>query len=452
MTLRRRLGLAFVLVAVLLTGLFGFLVYSLFSQQQQAQLESGLARELARVAGLMANPEAGALLAGGHYGGMLLQLVTAAGEVAIPRATREALPLGDGPNVVARHGRLWLVHHTGWGRSGGTIRIGLDVTDAYAARRGLRRDLLLAGGVVIAVAAWLGLTVTRVTLAPLAGLLEQTRALDPASPHPVVYRGPEDEIASLARALNTALIAIRARQKAEHGFLAEVAHELAAPLTVVAGQLASLARDQPGSLRLEAARLASQELLYTSQDLLSLARGELGRPLEVEVVALADVSARVASEYPGLLLHPTGSSGVLSRVPDGVSGRVVGDPVRLVQVVRNLVRNAVQATGAAEGVELRLDETGDEVLLTVSDRGVGMTEEQLATVFDRFASGGRGAGVGLSIVRSIVEAHGGSVDATSEFGRGSCFTVRLPSFASRLDRAGEATPPGQPRSSAWGEG
>lgn len=420
MSLRQRIGRAFVLVALLLAGLFGVLVYQMFTRQQQAYLTELLQQELANTAALMDNPVVGASLVSTERGGRILQFVAADETVLLPRGTSAPLPRTPRPQLASVEDRLYLVHHIAWG-GGTTIRLGVDVTDPYMARRLLLRNLLVAGAFVVLAAALLGLTLTRRYLAPLAVLVSQTRRVDPAYPKSVRYMGPTDEVAELAEALNAALASIRTRREAERGFLAEVAHELAAPLTVISGQFDALERLLPAHPQLTAARLAAQELLYTSQDLLGLARGELERPLESTVVSLEDVLRRISCEYSGV------------RLDYQTSGRVVGDANRLMQVVRNLVRNAIQACGSADQVRLQLSEDDREVTLRVFDSGPGISASQQAAIFERFCGGGRGVGVGLSIARSIVEQHQGRLEVTSQLGVGSCFTLRLPSLASRLE-------------------
>src|SRR5699024_9165169 len=121
--------------------------------------------------------------------------------------------------------------------------------------------------------------------------------------------------------------------------------------------LAALAddRDDP---RYRAASDAADELLYTSQDLLTLARGELELPLEMQTLDLSEVARRVARQYPGVRVE--GERGV----------EVLGSVERLTQVVRNLVRNAVQAS-SPESVVITVEQEGPAATLSVRDRGRG---------------------------------------------------------------------------------
>lgn len=161
-------------------------------------------------------------------------------------------------------------------------------------------------------------------------------------------------------------------------------------------------------------------MLRTSQDLLVLARGELERPLEFRVVDLREIVGRVADEYPGV------------RFDADEPAEVVGDPERLMQVVRNLVRNALSAAGSPEGVALSLRTVDEQAVLEVRDSGPGMSEETMKRIFERGFSVGNGAGVGLSVCRRLVEQHHGELLVHSRLGEGSRFELRLTSLSSRL--------------------
>lgn len=424
-----RLRLSLLLAAALLLALLAFagLAGAVFAQIQDRDLENLLQRELARVQTLLAQQAVGEQFLDTPGEVMTLQFVTRSGQVAIPGGNPAALPLEGPPAIVQVDGRPMMVASTRWtsanGAILGTVRIGMDVGDALAARRTLRRSLVTSG-VLIALAAMLaGLLILGRTLRPLGRLAEQADRLDPSVPELTPVTRRRDEVGRVQEALQRALAAIRERRQAERDALAEVAHELAAPLSVVAGRLEALA-ERDGGDEVASARDAARELLYTSQDLLTLARGELERPLEMEATDIADVARRVAGEYPGVGAEAVGDA------------RVIGSPQRLAQVARNLVRNAVQAATAPEAVLVRVEAEGRWVRLSVRDDGPGLDEEARARVFDRYytrRSAAGGSGLGLSVVRAIVEAHGGAVDISSGPGAGSVFTVTLPSLRAELE-------------------
>ena len=434
MTLRARLGL--LVTAALLAGLvlFGTLAYASFGRQQRVQLNELLLRDLERVQTLVqAGPQAIGAQFTSSKGDFMLQFVGPNDVVAIPLGA-QALPNSTRPQLTERNGRTllyastpWLVSKSDGGVSElGTVRLALDVTADLRQRQALLRSLLVSGGIIALAVSVINLVLLQRSLAPLGRLAAQARQVNPASPATIRYQGPHDEVAYVAQALNRALRGIRKRQQAERASLAEIAHELAAPLTLVAGHLESLSALHPGDARLGAAQGAANELLYTSKDLLTLARGELERPLDLAVLDLGSVAERIAHEYPGVQL------GTLEHA------EVAGSPERLSQLTRNLVRNGVQAAGA-EKVSLAVTASGTEVSLCVEDRGPGVPPNELGHLFERFYTRRKqgGTGLGLSVAQQIAKQHGGRISVVSEVGRGTRFTVSLPSLGAQLGEEDE---------------
>lgn len=425
-----RLRLSILLAAVLLLALlaFAWLAGAVFARIQDRNLGQLLERELTRVQTLLAQQAVGEQFLDAPGEVMSLQFVTRDGRVAIP-AGAAALPLEAQPTLVEVSGRPMMVASAPWlSNSGvrlGTVRLGLDVAEGLAARRTLRRSLVTSGAVIALAAMLASFLVLGRTLRPLGLLAAQADALDPAAPALTSVTERSDEVGRVQQALQRALAAIRERRQAERDALAEVAHELAAPLSVVAGRLDALA-EREDALDVRAARDAARELLFTAQDLLTLARGELERPMALEATELAEVARRVAAEYPGVAVTTAGDT------------RVLGSPQRLAQVVRNLVRNGVQAASSPEAVAVAVLGERQRVRLAVRDDGPGMDEEARARAFDRYytrRSTAGGSGIGLSVVRAIVEAHGGGVEVTTAPGAGSTFTVTLPSLADQISPA-----------------
>jgi two-component system, OmpR family, sensor kinase len=424
MTLRLRLSLLIALLSFLAMLLFGTFAYLFFVRQQYRQLESLLLRDLERAQNSFTSPNVGARLSL-EEGDFRQQFVDKTNKVVIPPNPEFALPLETDPTVMRLEQIPFLVGSTPWrlstGTELGTIRVALDISDALSVRRTLLRSLLLSGFVITASALAVGLWLLRRSLKPLTNLASEARKVNPAKPELANYKGPDDEVADVARALNTALDLIRKRQEDERASLAEIAHELAAPLTLVAGHLESLSHHVKDS-RLESAKDAANELLYTSQDLLTLARGELEQTLNYSIVDLKEIVMKLARAYPGIQVELNDNS-----------TDVAGSPERLTQLVRNLVRNAVQVSKVASDVWVRLESQPSNILLTVSDKGAGIKSEDLPHIFERFYSKSGGVGVGLSIAQRIAKQHNGSIRVSSVVGEGSVFTVTLPNLISQLD-------------------
>lgn len=426
-----RTRLALLVAGSVLTGLIGFAVVVdvLFTRFQREQIDTLLAREAQRAATLVAESQVGASFLEEGDRASLLQFVDADGVVRLPVAGGPALPLAAEPTRVVRDdGSEWLVASVPWilpsGLEVGTVRVGQSFEGVAAVRAALLRAIVVGGALWALATTSLALWLLSRSLAPLTTLVREAERIDPAHPQlqaPLLASGRSDEVGALARSLEAAAAAIRERQQAERDALAEVAHELAAPLSVVAGRLRGIeARDPSPEVR--AARQAADELLYTSRDLLAVARGDLERVVELEVVDLAQLVRGVAAETPFV------------QVDASPGTEVLGSPERLRQAVRNLLRNALAAGGDPSQVRAEVRSDGTVVEVTVLDRGPGLPPGEAETLFERHRSRrAGGTGLGLSVARTIAEAHDGTLAAHTRDGGGACFVLRLPTLASQLE-------------------
>jgi two-component system, OmpR family, sensor histidine kinase BaeS len=241
-----------------------------------------------------------------------------------------------------------------------------------------------------------------------------------------------DEIGRLAAAFNAMSERREELEALRRAMVGDVAHELRTPLSNIRGWLEA-AEDgvaEPdgaliGSLLEET--LLLQHVIDDLQDLAAADAGELR--LRTERVDPAEVLAQVATAHQGT----AEAAGVALELRPEPAGVLTADPVRLRQAVGNLVSNAVRHTPAGGTVTLACRGEGGEVVLEVRDTGSGIAPEDLPYVFERFwrAEKSRnrhtgGSGLGLSIVRKLAEAHGGSAHAASGPGGGATFTLRLP--------------------------
>jgi signal transduction histidine kinase len=263
------------------------------------------------------------------------------------------------------------------------------------------------------------------------------------------YREPipdvaRDEIGALARAFNAMAAQLRRVDETKEEFFATLSHELRSPLTSVR-EAAHLLRDGvPGSLNAKQARLvtvighSSDRLLRLVNQMLELSRLRAGvLPVARERVDLAGVVARAVEE-----LRPQAEEGalVLTRERVGEHFETLGDEDKLVQVVVNLLANAVRFTPRGGSVTVRLVEAGQEVEIQVEDTGVGIPASALPRIFEswRQAHSDRGGtGLGLAVVRGLVQAHDGHVTVESHEGKGSRFTVLLPRAGASPRAVGE---------------
>jgi signal transduction histidine kinase/CheY-like chemotaxis protein len=255
-----------------------------------------------------------------------------------------------------------------------------------------------------------------------------------------------DHLDALARAREERELLLRSEQEARRNaeansrlkdeFLATVSHELRTPLTAILGWAQLLRRGVPdqqvAAHALEVIERNGQAQLHLVEDLLDVSRIISGkllldvRPVDLAAVVRATLeAARPAAESKGIELRPA---------LDAEAGAVAGDADRLQQIVWNLVNNAVKFTPPGGRVEVRLSRAAPGVEIAVSDTGIGIEPKFLPHVFDRFRQADSattrtygGLGLGLAIVRQLVELHGGEVSVQSAgAARGATFTVRLP--------------------------
>jgi PAS domain S-box-containing protein len=228
----------------------------------------------------------------------------------------------------------------------------------------------------------------------------------------------------------------QAATRAKDDFLAVLSHELRTPLQSILGWTQML-RDRPydarnfekGLATIDRNGKAQAQLIEDLLDISRIVAGKLRlthvRVDLVDVVASAIELSRSAAEPKGVQIDVTN---------EDVIGEVLGDPDRLLQVVSNLLCNAVKFTPRGGRVAVRIDRRGIAARLSVTDSGAGISPEFLPYVFDRFRQAESttqrahgGLGLGLAIVRHLVELHGGAVTATSPgVGQGATFTVTLP--------------------------
>lgn len=316
------------------------------------------------------------------------------------------------------------------GDEGGATLPGFDLSPANTARIAGAAALVLA--LTVGASVFAGARLVR-PLHALTGAAQRMR--DGEQPESVPVSG-DDEVGRLAAAFND-MSAHRARlEEQRKAMVSDVAHELRTPLSNIRGWLEAaqdgLADPDPAfvSSLLEEAVLL-QHIIDDLQDLAAADAGVLR--LHPESVEIRELLSQVAAAHQARAEN----AGVTLAVTATAPGQALrADPVRLRQAVGNLVSNAVRHTPEGGRVTLRAyaHEEGDgTVLVEVADTGSGIPAEDLPHVFDRFwrAEKSRsrrtgGSGLGLAIVRKLVEAHGGTVDATSVEGEGSTFVLRLP--------------------------
>lgn len=225
-------------------------------------------------------------------------------------------------------------------------------------------------------------------------------------------------------------------------FVATVSHELKTPLTAIIGSATTLSRRsnrltaQQRTTMVDVIERQGQRLLRLVEDILTAAQIESGMPrLRRELVDLRDSAQMIIDDLKHAHPHRRVT---LDAVPE--RPHVWGDLGAIQQILSNLIENALKYSDEGD-IHVQLEEKPSETVLHVSDQGRGMSPEQLAIVFDRFRQvdqsdtrGQGGVGLGLYIVKSLVEAHNGDVKIESEEGRGTTFTVFFPKRSGDRDR------------------
>ena len=305
---------------------------------------------------------------------------------------------------------------------------------------------VLIGGTLVAILLSVGgaYLLARTALAPVNAVVRSARRItesDLSKRLPVAR--PKDEIGRLTTTVNKLLGRLEAafaRQEdalaRQRRFAADASHELRTPLTSIAGyarMLKDWGLEDPRTAREGVAAILeeAEHMKGLLEDLLALARGDAGAPLELApgnlgVVAVDAVKAAQAA---------AGDRVAVEYTPPKEPVEASFDRARIRQVAAILLDNAVKYTPEGGNVAVSVEQENGWARLEVSDTGIGIPEEELSLVFERFhradpartqGSPQSGVGLGLSIARQIARAHGGDVEAESEPGEGSTFVLRIP--------------------------
>ena len=296
------------------------------------------------------------------------------------------------------------------------------------------RGVVIAAIVVMLGAALLAAVLATYLIRPLRRLESAANAIAAGDFSQRVAVEGAVEIAALGDSFNSMASSLDAAEAARRRLVADVAHELRNPLAAARAQAEAMAdglrpadNDSLGSLVEDIEHLSA-----LVEDLQLLASAEAGRlAYRMSTVDLAALAEKAVGRVSALVRND-----VTVRV-DADRGRVtiIGDETRLLQVVDNLLSNAVRHTSSGT-ITVAVSQDDDGIRLSVTDTGEGMTEKDLASAFERFyrADSARstesgGVGLGLAIARAIVHDHGGEVFATSEPGRGTTVGFVVPATA-----------------------
>jgi two-component system OmpR family sensor kinase len=450
--IRLRIAAAFAVAMALVLAATGWFLYARVDSHLSNALDNQLRLRTHDLAALVRDPHASLAAASGapvvEKGENYAQLLDARGRVldaTQPLGTTRLLDPGELRS--ARSGTIFADRRSVPGldepsrllarpivRRGEklVLVVGATSADRTETLGSLRDELLVAGPIALVLASLVGYALAGLSLRAVESMRRRAAAISAETPGerlPVPRTG--DELERLGETLNEMLGRLETALERERDFVADAGHELRTPLALLRTELELALRhaESPEELR-EAVRASSLEvdrLVQLAEDLLLIARSDRGRlALRLEPLEASDLLRSIASRFEWRAQEA--DRPVRAVTPPGLELR--GDRIRLEQALGNLVDNALRYGGGE--VSLTAARANGVVELHVTDEGSGFPPEFAGQAFERFARhdharGRAGSGLGLSIVRAIAEAHGGSAHLANRNGGGADVWVVLPS-------------------------
>lgn len=295
------------------------------------------------------------------------------------------------------------------------------------------RFFLWGGLIAIALATLLTLFLSRRILAPVKALTSAAKRLGRGDFSPRVKIEDKSELGELARTFNSMASDLERTEELRRNLVADAAHELRTPLSNIRGYLEAI-RDGVITPDATTIQSISEEVALLSRLVEDLQELALADADELKIAPQTeDISKVIQQAVAGMRVQATAKGVSLSSDLPTKLPLVKIDPHRISQVLLNLLENAVAHTTKGDNITVTAKTQGGWVAVTVTDTGEGIPPKELPNIFERFyrvdksrsrATGG--SGLGLTIAKRLVEAHGGKIEAKSKLGRGSRFTFTLP--------------------------
>jgi signal transduction histidine kinase len=302
--------------------------------------------------------------------------------------------------------------------------------------RTLLYSLLVAALMAMATAAITGLFVARRISAPVRRMLEATRRISAGRYDERVPTGGDDELGALSESFNAMAATLEETEQRRREFITDISHELRTPLSTLEGYMEGVMDGvvEPSEETWTLLYAETERMRRLVDDLSRLSRAEAGR-LDLHV-APASPEQLVVRAVEGMLPLYAEKGVKLESMVSEKAPPVLADADRTVQVLTNLLSNALRYTPAGGRVVVEIEPREDDVLFRVSDTGAGIAAEHLSRVFERFyrveksrsrSEARGGSGLGLAISRALVEAMGGRIWVESEgLDKGTTFDFTLP--------------------------
>jgi signal transduction histidine kinase len=313
------------------------------------------------------------------------------------------------------------------------IEVGGSLVPLRAELRSTARNLAGAGGLILFIGLVGGWWFVGRSLKPISEISATAVKISGGDlSQRINVAEAESELGQLAAVLNSTFARLETAFAQQKQFASDAAHELRTPVSVILTQTQmSLARERDAAgykQTVEACQRAAQRMRKLIESLLELARFDAGQEVLKRMPFDFANTVKDSAELVQTLAEERGVNISTELSPAALTG----DSERLAQVVTNLLTNAIQYNQPSGEVRVKLETQGALAVLTVADTGKGIAPEDLPRVFERFyradssRTGAGNSGLGLSICKAIVEAHGGTIEVASEVAVGTTFTVRLP--------------------------
>ncbi len=314
--------------------------------------------------------------------------------------------------------------------------VGRSTEPIKEALGGLIRTLGIAIPLTLAFAAGGGFFLARRALKPVDQIAQQAQTIEETDLSQRIEIKAKDELGRLASTLNEMIDRLEKAFKRQQQFTSDASHELRTPLSIIeAESTLMLQKDRTNSEYRQSLEAISQEahrIAHLVDQLLTLARADAGKEkLSLKEVNLNELISELSSDVE-ILCRDKGLEFKLNQAEDLV---VNGDDAKLRQLFLNLLDNAIRYTPSGGSISVSVYREGQMAVVSISDTGVGISQEDLPHIFDRFyrvdkvrSPGEGGSGLGLAICKQIVEGHRGRIEVQSELGRGSTFSVFLPFY------------------------